>query len=195
MGKAVNDPTRETLLKYFDNELLLENSIFVWKVSRGSVKKGTLAGTFDINNGYWKIMIEGKSCARHRLLWIAHFGPIPEGMVIDHIDDHENGLNDHISNLQMITLRENTAKSTHKNNSNVYKYSKNKWIVQFNIKGKKENYGVFDDYEEAVKKANTVRELIENGKDDLNLWLKEQNTSDHKQPAKRKRSQINRKKQ
>lgn len=52
----------------------------------------------------------------HRLVYEAFVGPIPEGMTIDHIDG--NKLNNHYSNLQLLSREENTIKG----NAKVWKF-------------------------------------------------------------------------
>lgn len=50
----------------------------------------------------------GKNCKKiyvHRVVWEAFNGPIPEEMQINHID--ENKLNNSLSNLSLVTPREN----------------------------------------------------------------------------------------
>lgn len=49
----------------------------------------------------------------HRLVWEAFKGPIPEGMIIDHING--NGCCNWITNLQVITYSENTRRAFTKN--------------------------------------------------------------------------------
>lgn len=43
----------------------------------------------------------------HRLVWMAHVGPIPAGLQINHIDGCKT--NNHLSNLEVVTNRENCA--------------------------------------------------------------------------------------
>jgi hypothetical protein len=49
----------------------------------------------------------------HRLVWETFKGEIPKGMEIDHMDN--NPMNNNLSNLQLITRRGNTIKSTKDN--------------------------------------------------------------------------------
>ncbi|MHB9028960.1 MAG: HNH endonuclease [Candidatus Latescibacterota bacterium] len=63
---------------------------------------------FDMK-GYLRIMFrfQGKQWAvlHHRIVYIHHHGDIPAGMHINHIDG--NRVNNHISNLEAVTPREN----------------------------------------------------------------------------------------
>jgi hypothetical protein len=151
-------PSREEIFELFDKEEILNNCRFVWIKSHGNLPSGSEAGYLD-GSGYHRIQFNFKTYARHRLMWIAHFGDIPEGYIVDHIDDHLDGLNDHISNLQLITHRENVSKSTLKTTSNVYKTGK-KWRVQFNINGVRKVFGVFPKKEKAIEQANRIREIL-----------------------------------
>jgi len=45
----------------------------------------------------------------HRKIWTQHNGPIPEGLEIHHVNS--NKLDNRISNLTLVTHRENTLKS------------------------------------------------------------------------------------
>ena len=45
--------------------------------------------------------------AVHHLVWMYHYGDIPEGMCINHIDGNKK--NNEISNLELVTPRGNTA--------------------------------------------------------------------------------------
>ncbi len=82
---------------------------------RGRALKGTVNP-----NGYLKISIyedeSGKirKIRAHRLVWEYFNGPIPEGLVVDHIDGDK--LNNNIDNLQLLTHGDNTRK--HYNNNN-----------------------------------------------------------------------------
>lgn len=63
------------------------------------------------NSPYHKVtLVDAKLKKRyfkaHRLIWITFNGPIPEGLVIDHIDGCRT--NNVISNLRAVTLKENS---------------------------------------------------------------------------------------
>lgn len=42
-------------------------------------------GQWNSGNGYGKVRYEGKPWMVHRLVWTYFNGPIPEGMVLDHV--------------------------------------------------------------------------------------------------------------
>lgn len=61
----------------------------------------------------WTVKFKKKNVQIHRIIWQLFYGPIPQGLVVDHIDG--NPLNNEISNLRLITQaenRRNTKKST-----------------------------------------------------------------------------------
>lgn len=68
----------------------------------GSNVKGYLC--VNIRNGKTKIQ-----CKIHRIVWIAAHGIIPDGYVIDHINNDKQ--DNRISNLQMLTPEENSHKA------------------------------------------------------------------------------------
>lgn len=47
----------------------------------------------------------------HRVMWAWHYGEVPEGMVVDHIDNKHSKLEDYkLDNLQLLTPKENLTK-------------------------------------------------------------------------------------
>lgn len=54
----------------------------------------------------------------HRLIFEAHYGKIPKGIVIHHLD--ENPLNNHINNLKAVPLSEHTSMHTVGENNPMY---------------------------------------------------------------------------
>lgn len=82
-------------------------------------KSGRIAGT-KLNTGYTHIGYKGNVFLLHRLIYIYHYGDIPEGLVIDHVDG--NIENNTIENLQAITQRHNSIKQKlHRNNKTGYR--------------------------------------------------------------------------
>ncbi len=67
------------------------------------------------HTGYRMVLIKYKSrtisCMAHTLIWNHHHGPVPDGLVINHIDG--NGLNNVITNLEVVTQKENMHHAIH----------------------------------------------------------------------------------
>lgn len=60
------------------------------------------------NNGYGHITIDGQRIYTHRLSYELHVGPIPDGLVIDHLCRNRACLNPH--HLEPVTQGENTRR-------------------------------------------------------------------------------------
>lgn len=71
-----------------------------------------LSGT--IIKGYRVVSIRNgdvkKQCRVHRVIWIAKNGIIPDGLVVDHINNDK--LDNRISNLQLLTAKDNSTKAS-----------------------------------------------------------------------------------
>ena len=76
-----------------------------------SKKTGTIYCNLD-KDGYIRVRISGKEFRAHRLIWEMFNGPIPEGMLIDHID--RDVFNNRIENLRLVTRQQNNANSSKK---------------------------------------------------------------------------------
>lgn len=116
----------------FDNIVYYDTSSSTglrWKItilSHGDkgkvvVREGDEAGSnFKKKDGLPKcsaFVFQGKRYRNHRVIWELLKGPIPEGMVIDHIDG--NPWNNHITNLEPKTIKGNSrnTKKSIRNNS------------------------------------------------------------------------------
>jgi hypothetical protein len=83
----------------------------------------------------------------HREVWKIANGPIPDGMMIDHIDG--DGLNNELSNLRICTNSQNQRNQKVRVHSSQYKgvsWCKltEKWIARIFFRGKQINLGKFD---------------------------------------------------
>lgn len=84
------------------------------KVSRRSARQDMVQGSLG-NRGYWQVRLLGERFVQHRIMWELHFGPIPEGSVIDHIDRDKS--NNRIENLRCTTQSSNMTNQPQRNKS------------------------------------------------------------------------------
>jgi hypothetical protein len=70
--------------------------------------KGCPAGSLGSRDGvpYYSTSANGKRYRVHRIIWELHFGPIPSGMQIDHID--RDSLNNKLGNLRLVSSKTNS---------------------------------------------------------------------------------------
>ncbi|HDM8089251.1 TPA: HNH endonuclease [Yersinia enterocolitica] len=139
-----------------------EDGALRWKVARGGILPGRLAGGFN-GEGYLHVGFNHKTYKVHRVIWEMHNGPIPEGMQVDHID--HNRVNNRIENLRIVTQAQNSKNRTRQadNSSGIcgvcWDKSKRKWSSQIMIDKKQINLGRFNDINEAIsaRKAAEVK--------------------------------------
>lgn len=68
--------------------------------------KDSVVGNLD-QRGYWVTSIYSQRYMVHRLIYELHFGPIPEGLQIDHINRVRD--DNRLENLRVVTPKENMA--------------------------------------------------------------------------------------
>lgn len=84
------------------------------KVSRRAARQDMVQGSLG-NRGYWQVRLLGERFVQHRIVWELHFGPVPEGSVIDHIDRDKS--NNRIENLRCTTQSSNMTNQPQRNKS------------------------------------------------------------------------------
>ncbi|MGM8711108.1 HNH endonuclease signature motif containing protein [Enterobacter hormaechei subsp. steigerwaltii] len=136
------------------NEMLYynpSNGSLIWKVRRGRIKAGSIAGTVD-KDGYSKVMINKKQYYHHRIAWLLHYGYMPESP-IDHINTDK--LDNRICNLRLVSHKENCRnKRLYANNTTGFKgvcWSKlsQKYTSSICVNGKSIHLGYFNEPSEA----------------------------------------------
>ena len=127
------------------NQLLnydLTTGVFRWKVSKGSVKFGDVAGSIK-KDGYLSIRINNTLYQAHRLAYYIVTGDQPPEV------DHRNGIrNDNrISNLRTADSKlNNNNKNKQKNNTSGiigvrwHKTNNNCWEARYRVNGKQISY-------------------------------------------------------
>jgi hypothetical protein len=80
-----------------------DTGIFTWKVTRGCVKNGDIAGTF-CKDYYLQISIGSKKYLAHRLAWLWFYGRFPKEQ-LDHINCNRS--DNSILNLREVTNSQN----------------------------------------------------------------------------------------
>ena len=127
-----------------------------WKISSGKrIKPGDIAGTLR-QNGYVRVSIDKKDYPIHRIIWLYHYGYIPECQ-IDHIDRVRN--NNKIENLRLALnncldngQNHNVYKTNTSNYNGVHWHKhKNKWHSQITKNYKRIHLGYFNDINDAIK--------------------------------------------
>jgi hypothetical protein len=127
-----------------------KDGVLYWKIKTANrVKVGSPAGSMDPSTGYHKIHVYKKFHKTHRVIFLYHYGYIPD--FIDHIDGDK--LNNKIENLRAATKSQNcmNQKISTRNTSGMkgvmwHKRDK-KWVVQLRVNSKSHSFGYYDDKE------------------------------------------------
>lgn len=111
-------------------------------------------GYFEKSNGYWRHTYKGKKQYNHRVIWWMHYGDIPSGMQVDHIN--QDRTDNRIENLRLVTHQENNRnKGLNKNSTSGYlgvSWSKaySRWVAHITVDRKSIFLGYFHDIDKAV---------------------------------------------
>lgn len=140
------------------------------EVGSRSIKGKVLKAS--ISKGYYRLELSCKSETKmfyiHQLVVMAFLGHKPDGttkVVVDHIDN--NPLNNNLSNLQLISVRENSSKDKKGYSSQytgvVLNKPTNKWKSSIVVDGKLKHLGYFDTEKEASQYYQDALKSIDNG--------------------------------
>lgn len=135
-----------------------------WKYSPSrSAKKGNEAG-YNHKDGYRCIQLDGKSYMAHRIVYLMHYGEIPKGMQIDHIN--HNRSDNRIENLRIVDNKENQYNKKAAKGCRLRKCGR--WEARITVDGKQIALGYYSTEEEAssaYKKAKKELHIIPNRKE------------------------------
>lgn len=118
-----------------------------WKVNRCGgpgnstivVFAGSVAGHLN-KAGYWKVTLNGKGYAVHRIIWSIFYGNIPKKLKIDH--KNKNSSDNKINNLRKVTQAincRNSKKRKTNTSGNTGIYFKQQYIAQYWVAFWREN--------------------------------------------------------
>lgn len=113
-------------------------------------KIGNIAGRIG-KRGYKYLTVRDKKLYNHRVIWLIHYGNLPE--FIDHIDG--NKLNNKIENLRACSVGQNLCNAKIKSNNKsgikgvAWFKPHQKWRARINLNKKEYHLGYFDSKEKA----------------------------------------------
>lgn len=70
------------------------------------LKNGRPLGSVSETSPYYRVSFRDEEWMAHRVIWVMHYGAIPEGFQIDHVDG--NRINNRIENLRLVSPKMNS---------------------------------------------------------------------------------------
>ena len=86
-------------------------------------------------DGYRPVRVKGRNCFTHNLIWIWHYGDIPDDLKVDHAD--RNPSNNVLSNLRLATERQQQINKRKRG----FRRQRNKWLAQHSRNNRQESIG------------------------------------------------------
>lgn len=133
-----------------------ETGVLYWRnKNRNTIRHKYVAGSIKgTNDGYRRVLVNGRICQEHRVIMVLCFGHIPENAEIDHINHVRD--DNRLANLRFATQRENLKNQSvsSKNTSGVtgvyFSKSRNKFIAQIKVNRQVHYLGCYNTLEEAA---------------------------------------------
>ena len=115
------------------------------------------------DSGYGRIYVDGKQVRAHRYAWERVHGPIPHGLVIDHLCFNRACVNP--SHMRTATRKQNTENRAGASSLNKssgirgvsWDKNKRKWMAHVTHMGRQIHLGRFEDIQEAARAAEAKR--------------------------------------
>lgn len=131
-----------------------------------SKKRKKPVGCLDKSTGYIRYKYDGKNLRVHRLIWVWLHGAIPDGFIVDHVDNDRT--NNRERNLRLATGQENSQniKEGNKNNQiGIRGVSKRGDLYQARITHNRKTIvlGLFPTAEMAGREYFKQKELLHSG--------------------------------
>ena len=101
---------------------------------------------------------KSKQIAVHRLMWLYFKGDIPEGYVVDHINN--NSLDNRLDNLQLLTRSENTKKNSVGRNQLYYQLGAEEYEKRRQATKKKKRQILENKKIHLTNKANAIKRKV-----------------------------------
>lgn len=137
-----------------------ERGVFIHKNPISNrVRKGQVAGS-KCKEGYMLLGLDGVRYYVHRLVLHYHGVDVPEGCVVDHIN--QNKQDNRLSNLRVVDRKMNARNNSYKQERKVcgvyFNKSRGKWVAELGSckTGTYRYIGSFDTYEAAARERKSV---------------------------------------
>lgn len=163
-----SEATQLEFIALYKEYLIYVNGELFWKIKpSNAAKMDRPVGKLD--GGYLRFFFKGKGHKVHRVVWMMHNGPIPEGYEIDHIfHDKEDNRIEMLRCVPKLQNGRNQSKHAHNTSGHTgvnWMASVGKWRAEIRINNKTIYLGCFTEIEEAIrarKDAEVERGFHEN---------------------------------
>jgi hypothetical protein len=149
--------TQDYLKSVFEYDEI--NGCLIWKISKGTNKKGSIAGNINKVNKYRVIGLNKNIYYAHRLIYIYFYGNNPDGL-IDHINMNRN--DNRICNLRIVSAAENRQNTNNPANNTsgkkgvIYHKENKLYHSRITFKNKRISLGYFKYLQDAIDARNNA---------------------------------------
>lgn len=139
------------IVKYLEYDQ--NTGIFIWRLQKGRIRAGDVAGTVSNTTGYLQVQFDYKLYRLHRVAWLITYGKLPSNVI-----DHINGIrtDNRICNLRDVSISENNhnMRKPRKDSSTgftgvSYDHRRQKYVAYIWLNSKKYHLGQFATPEQA----------------------------------------------